>query len=46
MSWILPTSLRMTPLWQKIRKLAKIRKFIPPEKLEGLMEQHGWNKTT
>jgi len=32
------------PAWQAIHKPAKLRKYIPPEKLEKIMEEEIWQE--
>lgn len=32
------------PAWQAIRKPAKIKKYIPPEQLEAIMEEAAWQE--
>ena len=39
-----PEKLEDDPAWQAIRKPAKLKKYIPPEKLEELMEEEFWQE--
>ena len=39
-----PETLEQDPAWQMLQKPAKLKKYVPPEKLEEIMEETSWQE--
>jgi bifunctional DNA-binding transcriptional regulator/antitoxin component of YhaV-PrlF toxin-antitoxin module len=39
-----PETLEQDPAWQMLQKPAQLKKYVPPEKLEEIMEETSWQE--